>query len=40
MALGTQVTIHRKRRGGEIRIRFAEEAELIRLFRRLVGEQA
>lgn len=38
LALGTKVAIHRRRRGGEIRIRFAQEAELIRLFRRLVGE--
>lgn len=38
LALGAKVTIHRRRRGGEIRISFAQEAELIRLFRRLVGE--
>jgi hypothetical protein len=30
--------IQRRRRGGEIRIRFANEKELIRLFRVLVGE--
>lgn len=40
LALGTKVTIHRRRRGGEIRILFSQEAELIRLYRRLVGEGA
>jgi len=37
--LGTQVEIHRRRRGGEIRIRFASEDELIRLFKRLAQEK-
>lgn len=40
LALGTKVVIHRRRRGGEIRILFSQEAELIRLYRRLVGEGA
>lgn len=38
-ALGTPVTIHRRRRGGEIRLRFSNEAELIRLFRVLAREK-
>jgi ParB family chromosome partitioning protein len=38
--LGTRVVIHRGRRGGEIRVRFANEAELIRLFRLLAQEKA
>lgn len=37
-ALGATVAIARTRRGGEIRIRFTNEAELIRLFRLLVQE--
>lgn len=40
LALGTKVVIHRRRRGGEIRILFSQESELIRLYRRLVGEGA
>lgn len=40
LSLGTKVRIQRRRRGGEIRIAFANEEELIRLFRRLVGEEA
>lgn len=35
-ALGTKVEIHRKKRGGEIRIAFYSEAELIGLFERLI----
>jgi ParB family chromosome partitioning protein len=38
-ALGTRVEIHRRRRGGELRISFATEQELIRLFRVLVRER-
>lgn len=38
LALGTRVEIRRGRRGGEIRLRFASEEELIRLFRHLTGE--
>ncbi|HPC84796.1 MAG TPA: ParB/RepB/Spo0J family partition protein [Thermoanaerobaculaceae bacterium] len=38
LVLGTRVEIRRTRRGGEIRVRFANEAELIRLFRHLAGE--
>jgi ParB family chromosome partitioning protein len=38
LSLGTQVEIVRRRRGGEIRLRFASEEELIRLFRRLTRE--
>jgi ParB family transcriptional regulator, chromosome partitioning protein len=38
LRLGASVMIQRRRRGGEIRIRFANEKELIRLFRVLVGE--
>jgi ParB family chromosome partitioning protein len=37
--LGTRVEIHRRRRGGEIRIAFAGEEELIRLFKRLSQEK-
>jgi len=37
--LGTSVEILRRRRGGEIRIRFASEDELIRLFRKLAQEK-
>lgn len=36
-ALGTKVEIHRKRKGGEIRIVFYSEPELIGLFERIVG---
>lgn len=36
-ALGTKVEIRRKRKGGEIRIVFYSEPELIGLFERLVG---
>jgi ParB family chromosome partitioning protein len=39
LRLGTAVAIQRKRRGGEIRIRFADEDELIRLFR-LLGRES
>lgn len=39
LALGTRVAIHRRRRGGEIRIAFASETELIRLYRKLAGEE-
>ena len=39
LALGTQVAIRRARRGGEIRVRFASEEELIRLFQVLAGEE-
>ncbi len=39
LALGVQVEISRRRRGGEIRLRFASEEELIRLFRLLAGEK-
>ena len=38
LRLGAPVTIERRRRGGEIRIRFASEDELIRVFRVLVRE--
>jgi ParB family transcriptional regulator, chromosome partitioning protein len=38
LALGTEVAIRRARRGGEIRVRFASEDELIRLFQVLAGE--
>lgn len=37
--LGAHVQIHRRRRGGEIRIAFADEGELIRLFRLLARER-
>jgi ParB family chromosome partitioning protein len=37
--LGAPVEISRRRRGGEIRIRFSDEGELIRLFRLLVREK-
>lgn len=39
LVLGTRVEIRRTRRGGEIRLRFTNEEELIRLFRRLTGEE-
>ncbi|MGC8917475.1 MAG: ParB/RepB/Spo0J family partition protein [Thermoanaerobaculum sp.] len=39
LALGTRVAIQRRRRGGEIRIAFRNEAELIRLYRLLAGER-
>ncbi len=39
LALGVRVEINRRRRGGEIRLRFASEEELIRLFRLLAGEK-
>lgn len=39
LALGVTVEINRRRRGGEIRLRFASEEELIRLFRLLAGEK-
>jgi ParB family transcriptional regulator, chromosome partitioning protein len=35
-SLGARVAIHRRRRGGEIRIAFTTEQELIRLFRRML----
>ena len=38
LRLGTPVSIQRRRRGGEIRIRFASEDELIRVFRVLSRE--
>lgn len=38
-SLGTPVQILRRRRGGEIRIAFADEGELIRLFRLLARER-
>ena len=38
--LGAPVDISRRRRGGEIRIRFSDEDELIRLFRWLVREKS
>jgi ParB family chromosome partitioning protein len=39
LALGVPVEIHRRRRGGEIRLRFASEEDLIRLFRQLTREK-
>jgi ParB family chromosome partitioning protein len=39
LALGVRVEIRRSRRGGEIRLRFASEDELIRLFRQLTREK-
>ncbi len=39
LALGVRVEIHRRRRGGEIRLRFATEEDLIRLFRQLTREK-
>jgi ParB family chromosome partitioning protein len=39
LALGVRVEIRRRRRGGEIRLRFASEEELIRLFRQLTREK-
>jgi ParB family chromosome partitioning protein len=39
LALGVRVEIRRARRGGEIRLRFANEDELIRLFRQLTREK-
>lgn len=39
LALGTRVEIQRGRRGGEIRLHFTSEEELIRLFRQLTGEE-
>ena len=39
LALGVHVEIRRRRRGGEIRLRFASEEELIRLFRQLTREK-
>ncbi len=39
LALGVRVEIRRRRRGGEIRLRFASEDELIRLFRQLTREK-
>lgn len=38
-ALGATVEIRRRRRGGEVIIRFVNEGELIRLFKRLTGEE-
>jgi len=38
LRLGASVAIQRKRRGGEIRIRFTSEDELIRLFKALARE--
>jgi ParB family chromosome partitioning protein len=38
LRLGAPVTIQRRRRGGEIRIRFSSEDELIRVFRLLSRE--
>jgi ParB family chromosome partitioning protein len=39
LALGVRVEIRRGRRGGEIRLRFASEEDLIRLFRELTREK-
>jgi ParB family chromosome partitioning protein len=39
LALGVPVEIRRGRRGGEIRLRFASEDELIRVFRQLTREK-
>ena len=39
LALGARVEIHRRRRGGEVRIGFSSEQELIRLFKALTGER-
>ena len=39
LSLGTAVEIRRRRRGGEVRIRFSSEQELIRLFRTLTGDR-
>ncbi len=39
LALGARVEIVRTRRGGELRIHFRDEQELIRLFRRLAQEK-
>jgi len=39
VALGVRVEIHRRRRGGEIRLRFVSEDDLIRLFRQLTRER-
>ena len=38
-SLGAKVVIHRRGRGGEVRIDFADEAGLIRLFRLLTRER-
>jgi ParB family transcriptional regulator, chromosome partitioning protein len=40
LALGTRIEIRRRGRGGEIRLHFGSEDELIRLFRRLAGEES
>ncbi|HNX49817.1 MAG TPA: ParB/RepB/Spo0J family partition protein [Thermoanaerobaculaceae bacterium] len=40
LTLGTRIEIRRRRRGGEIRLHFGSEDELIRLFRRLSGEES
>ena len=37
-ALGTRVEIRRKKRGGEVRIAFYSEEELIGLFEKLSGK--
>jgi ParB family chromosome partitioning protein len=37
-ALGTKIEIHRRRRGGEVRVFFYSEEELIRLFERFTEE--
>jgi ParB family transcriptional regulator, chromosome partitioning protein len=39
LSLGVPVEIRRRRRGGEIRLRFGSEDELIRLFRQLTREK-
>ena len=39
LSLGTRVEIHRRRRGGEIRLAFTSEEELIRLFQLLSRER-
>jgi len=39
LALGVRVEIRRRRRGGEIHLRFASEEDLIRLFRQLTREK-
>ena len=38
-ALGTRVEIKRRRKGGEVRVSFYSEEQLIGLFGRLVGER-
>lgn len=40
LALGARVEIHRRRRGGDLRISFSSEQELIRLFKALSREDS